>query len=822
MKRYFQPLLLFFGLILLGAIRNVRAQSVTQSEHIPTSNMGTAITYQGYLSDQVGAVTDTCDFQFTLYSSAEGDISIGTTQNKLDVPVTDGIFMIEVLDFGEGVFKGQALHMEITVRCPAGTGTYTPLSPRQPISPSPYALAIPGLYSTAGSEAPNLVGGHYDNMISEGVFGGTIGGGGANSGKNYVYDHVGTVSGGANNQAGSNDDDYWNGDGAAIGGGWNNTASGAISTVSGGADNAAGDFATTVGGGWENQVLGASSVIAGGDKNAIYGSSSAIAGGTHNSILSNWASNISGGYTNTVNADAAHIGGGGQNTVTGWGGVVSGGQENSAEDWAATVGGGYQNHAIAPATTIGGGSENTASSDDATVAGGTGNTAEGNAATVVGGQFNTASGTAATVLGGVSNAAQGDYSLAAGHEAYALDLGSFVWSDSTGSFETTANNQFLINATGGVGIGTNETSKAALAVTTQNSNAVYLDGIGTEPLWLTYLGFNAYWNKTHKEWFLPSDTVHNAGALITSSWINGDLNFHTFDSSQDGSLTQGVDLNNRMTIDGETGQVGINNPNPAFQLDVNGNINFTGDLYQNGVLYSTNGGTSKWSGTSDIYYTGGNVGIGEMWPESDLHIRSSTPFIQYEDSDGGNEWITGLFSNETHQYYILYEETTDNNWEGRMWVRNDGVTGVNVLQILGGSDFAEPFDIYGAENVLPGMVVAIDPEHPGQLRRSETAYDHMVAGCVSGANGISPGLIMGQEGTEADGEFPVALSGRVYCYADASHGVIQPGDLLTTSDTPGHLMVVKDHSRAQGAIVGKAMSSLADGLGLVLILVTLQ
>ena len=68
----------------------------------------------------------------------------------------------------------------------------------------------------------------------------------------------------------------------------------------------------------------------------------------------------------------------------------------------------------------------------------------------------------------------------------------------------------------------------------------------------------------------------------------------------------------------------------------------------------------------------------------------------------------------------------------------------------------------------------------------------------------------------------VALSGRVYVLADASFGVIKPGDLLTTSDTPAHAMKATNHSRSQGAILGKAMSSLKEGRGLVLVLVTLQ
>ena len=68
----------------------------------------------------------------------------------------------------------------------------------------------------------------------------------------------------------------------------------------------------------------------------------------------------------------------------------------------------------------------------------------------------------------------------------------------------------------------------------------------------------------------------------------------------------------------------------------------------------------------------------------------------------------------------------------------------------------------------------------------------------------------------------VALSGRVYCLADASAAPIEPGDLLTTSDTPGHAMKVTQYGRAPGAVLGKAMSPLAKGRGMILVLVNLQ
>ena len=153
----------------------------------------------------------------------------------------------------------------------------------------------------------------------------------------------------------------------------------------------------------------------------------------------------------------------------------------------------------------------------------------------------------------------------------------------------------------------------------------------------------------------------------------------------------------------------------------------------------------------------------------------------------------------------------------------DGRVTTQVLQITGGSDLSENFDIKSHHQPLqPGMIVCIDPKNPGQLVTSSRAYDKTVAGVISGAGGVKPGMLMGQKGTQADGAHPVALTGRVYCMVDADKGAIEPGDLVTTSETPGHGMKVKNHGKAQGAIVGKAMTALEKGKGLVLVLVSLQ
>lgn len=155
-----------------------------------------------------------------------------------------------------------------------------------------------------------------------------------------------------------------------------------------------------------------------------------------------------------------------------------------------------------------------------------------------------------------------------------------------------------------------------------------------------------------------------------------------------------------------------------------------------------------------------------------------------------------------------------------------GIFSVPILQVRGGSDIAEPFNVnreIHEPTVQPGMVVSIDPDHPGELRLATSDYDPCVAGVISGAGGVNAGMLLTQEGTLADGEHPVAMTGRVYVWCDAElNGAIKPGDMLTTSSTPGHAMRADDRERAFGATIGKAMTSLESGRGLVLILVRPQ
>lgn len=163
------------------------------------------------------------------------------------------------------------------------------------------------------------------------------------------------------------------------------------------------------------------------------------------------------------------------------------------------------------------------------------------------------------------------------------------------------------------------------------------------------------------------------------------------------------------------------------------------------------------------------------------------------------------------------------------WFSNDaggvalyanGLAQVKTMQILG-ADLAESFPIEGG-GAEPGTVLAIADGSEGALRICDEAYSHRVAGVVSGANGLDAAVVLQGAAFGQQGHASVAMSGRVWVRCDAGSGAIRPGDLLTSSGRAGFAMRVADRERAYGAILGKAMTSLEAGTGLVLVLVNLQ
>jgi hypothetical protein len=240
------------------------------------------------------------------------------------------------------------------------------------------------------------------------------------------------------------------------------------------------------------------------------------------------------------------------------------------------------------------------------------------------------------------------------------------------------------------------------------------------------------------------------------------------------------------------------------------------------LLFGTGPSHSATNGEVLSLSSTGQVGVGTITPAATFQVFNGTD----ASLTGGGHMISG----DTAGLNIVMDNNeiiARNNGGGAPLYLNQGSGNVivPVLEITGGSDVAEPYDVAAVAGVepIPGMVVAIDPENVGKMRVVNGAYDRTVAGIISGANGIKPGITLTQTGTIADGDMPVASIGRVWCWCDADQGgPIGAGDMLTTSNTPGHAMKVNDQARSQGAILGKAMSPLKSGKGLVLVLVSLQ
>jgi hypothetical protein len=92
---------------------------------------------------------------------------------------------------------------------------------------------------------------------------------------------------------------------------------------------------------------------------------------------------------------------------------------------------------------------------------------------------------------------------------------------------------------------------------------------------------------------------------------------------------------------------------------------------------------------------------------------------------------------------------------------------------------------------------------------------------VSGGGEYRTAIVLDKRASDKD-RVPIALIGKVYCKVDAQYGAIEVGDLLTSSQTPGHAMRASEGNRAFGAILGKALRPFRGGRGLIPILVALQ
>lgn len=139
-------LLLSGMLALLGCIANVWAQ--------PTS----AFTYQGKLTEAGNPANGDYELEFKLYDAP--NVGTGTQQGATlqrdPVTASAGVFTV-TLDFGANVFSGADRFLEIGVRPDGSASAYTVLSPRQPITSSPYAIQTLNSQQLGGLPASGFI-----------------------------------------------------------------------------------------------------------------------------------------------------------------------------------------------------------------------------------------------------------------------------------------------------------------------------------------------------------------------------------------------------------------------------------------------------------------------------------------------------------------------------------------------------------------------------------------------------------------------------------------------------------------------------------------
>ena len=469
-------------------------------------------TYQGQLNEAGAAADGLFGMEFTLFDAMSGGSQVGPSIVVAAQQVSDGVFSSQ-LDFGYLDFSGNQYWLEIVVE---GTA----LSPRQPITASPYSIQTRGLFvdlfnrvgigtndptqklhvsgniqadgwigsdintpvslwtngvqalklsygefddGTGVKPAPNILGGSPANRMLPNVVGSIIAGGGyaetsLDGVGHYISDSFCAILGGRMNQAGDN-----------IGGIREQYA-----TAVGGYGNAALSDYTFIGGGYDNAAVGDASVVAGGWQNSAQG-------GPYNFV--------GGGFQNNMGDFS------GPNSYS----VIVGGRENFTRAQYATIPGGYLNEVT------------------------------------------------------------GDYGFAAGRRAKAMHSGSFVWGDSTNAdFVSTGPGQFLVRAAGGMGLNTN-TPLAPFHVRSFDlgidSNSLLNEGMMIEAddaIMGLYSASGGAWSSG-----LVLGEVDGAG-ILTDKWA---LVRQSVSSSSRLQLTYGTSANysaNAQVISiNKTGQVGL-------------------------------------------------------------------------------------------------------------------------------------------------------------------------------------------------------------------------------------------------------------------------
>jgi hypothetical protein len=581
---------------------------------------------------------------------------------------------------------------------------------------------LPGLRTEQNATSTNLIGGYIRNKVTGGVIGAVIGGGGENGFAHSVTDNYSTIGGGRNNQAGDDTGTAEDASYATVGGGSGNVADGKLSTIGGGLYNKAEVYASTVAGGQANRATEYDATVGGGNSNTAGGQRATVGGGRYNFINENYGT----------------IGGGESNRVYEQHGTVAGGHSNTAQGRYSAISGGDNNIASGHESVIGGGDDNRTGGTYSTVSGGHSNSASGHSSSVGGGWDNSARGSYSTIPGGYLNEADGNWSFAAGTRSKARHEGSFVWADADyyTDFISTGNDQFLIRASGGVGIGTNSPTEALDVNGTVKATTFIGDGNGLTNLsvdsgWtvsgdnvysavsgnvgigttdpnalLEIAGPSANLDLTSTSGLGPMVTFDHLGSLGGGSTL-GSIDFKWGVSNPVAQISAGagsdsVNQDNaylrfktasegvpieRMRID-EEGNVGIGTTSPGEKLAVSldsgsGDIASFSALNNKRFMISIDGSDTDLSAQS-----GNNLKLGTSFSGTSVTVLNSTGHVGVD---------------TTNPFYPLEVRTTADNIFATS-ISNESTTGSGLEVRVGSSGTESAFHVYRDEGIASTLV----------------------------------------------------------------------------------------------------------------------
>ena len=643
-----------------------------------------------------------------------------------------------------------------------------------------------GRFSVLGNgTSPNIVGGYKDNSVSAGKVGGTIAGGGTSSSPNVVTASFGSIGGGLANSAGN---------AGVVAGGNNNDVTGDYGAIGGGRDNRASGAYSTVPGGRQNIASGSTSLAAGSSAQAahdgtfVWADQSAPGGFTStdiNQFLIRAANGVGIGTSSPTQAldvagnikanglcidtdcrSAWPSGGGG--TITG---VIPG---------AGLAGGGTSGSV---SLSIPNGGITNAMLQSSVVTIGAGNGLTGGGIVALGGATNLAINTAVVPRLNVVNTFTAQQNITGSTSAGSGLL--MATNSAFGGFGVIGSTSAATGA-GGVRGDATATTGSTIGVEGQNFSS---SGIGVYGLNTSTTGTN-YGVKgaaasggvgaagVYGEETSPTGATYGVYGMSASSAGIGV--FGTAPS------TTGVGTGVLGTAAGTFGAYGVQGQATAA----------TGTTFGGAFSSASNSGTGVYGFVTN---TGG--GFAGVWGAAN--------------SPGA---VGGVFENNGGGDLIVARTSAG----ARFRVANNGNVTATGTFTGGGADFAESVDVLDSVAAYsPGDVLVVDPTSNRRFALSREPYSPLVAGIYSTKPGMLGSRSSMNDKQRAD-EIPMAVVGIVPTKVSAENGPIERGDLLVTSSTPGYAMKGTDRDRMLGAVVGKALEPLANGAGIIEVLVTVR